>query len=120
MCISCHSHQLDSATNTTRAVRFGLQPRGRSSLTKSTLVGQHLVELPERYDQLATELNEKFVATYGSVPDEPALCLVTGMPRNDLWRMFAARIELSSCCCPQALCCVPVYLLLVESSLVDA
>eukprot|EP01043_Picozoa_sp_COSAG02_P020916 COSAG02_NODE_1046_length_14984_cov_12.231844_8_plen_105_part_00 len=50
----------------------------------STLVGQHLVELPERYDQLATELNEKFVAAYGSVPDEPALCLVTGMPRNDL------------------------------------
>jgi hypothetical protein len=43
-----------------------------------TLVGRHLVELPERYDQLATDLNEKFVATYGAVPDEPALCLVTG------------------------------------------
>ena len=52
-------------------------------MVESTLVGQHLVELPDRYDQLATELNEKFVAAYGAVPDEPALCLVTGMPHND-------------------------------------
>ena len=52
-------------------------------MVESTLVGQHLVELPDRYDQLATELNEKFVAAYGAVPDEPALCLETGMPHND-------------------------------------
>lgn len=49
----------------------------------STLVGQRLVDLPERYDQLASDLNEKFVAAYGAVPDEPALCLVTGMPPHD-------------------------------------
>lgn len=48
----------------------------------STLVGRHLVELPDRYDQLATDLNEKFVAAYGAVPDEPALCLVTGAMRD--------------------------------------
>ena len=58
-------------------------PRGRSSLVGSTLVGQRLVDLPERYDQLASDLNEKFVAAYGAVPDEPALCLVTGMPPHD-------------------------------------
>ena len=31
-----------------------------------------------RFDELCTQLNEKFVRAYGAVPDEPALCLVTG------------------------------------------
>ena len=65
-------------------------------MVESTLVGQHLVELPDRYDQLATELNEKFVAAYGAVPDEPALCLVTGMPHNDTASLNVLRDESSS------------------------
>ena len=71
------------------------------SVPRQQLVGQRLVVLPERYDQLVTvrrtldliplhtsggpqylaaaqDLNERFASEYGTVPDEPALCLVTG------------------------------------------
>lgn len=48
------------------------------ALAMGALVGQLLVELPDRYDLLVTDMNDRFVETYGTVPDEPALCLVTG------------------------------------------
>ena len=86
LCLDCDAHHLlftfpvaPAALADMALRRTAPQVRRRgSSVAVPTLVGRHLVELPERYDQLATDLNEKFVATYGAVPDEPALCLVTG------------------------------------------